>query len=197
MKNLFSLAVLATLLVLASCSKESITTEQTFPISEEEAHLPTDAVEALKLLKVKIAAEIPPAKEAINDDRDPCHSVFGVLGGYNQNQRVCNVIHSSTYGQITTGYYDGFTGYVSPPAVTLRTRNTQNESLYYWYGVYDYAKKKYAFTKSGWMGQYGGNAAEYAFDFTPNQWHNSRVFVWKNGKWNYVSGLWTMPFTNN
>lgn len=202
MKNITVFLLLLTTVVFTSCLKDTDTEllnhEQPTTTEIEESDLPIDAFNALQVLKSEMAAQVVPDRQPNEENRNSCN--FPYNSDYILHQDVCG-FSNNAYGSIRTGTMFVFSppiAMIRPPSVMLSSKTSNNEMLYYWVGVYDYAKGKYGYTKAGWGAM---TDAYYEFDFTPNKWHNSRVVVWQkdvsgNYGWRLVTSLWTMPFTN-
>lgn len=213
MRTLTGIILIATVL-FSSCTKENET-----PILENQLHttpteiteidLPAIAFEALQEVKMEMASETAPTRVIENEERNSCWGSFVLQGFYNYNQHTCGEYlyygnsNTRSYGHLYTGntvqhiLTSPPTTVIGNPEVVFETATASNQPLYYWFGVYDYAKGKYAYTKAGW----GDISGKHTFDFTPNKWHNSRIVVWAKDNsgqygWRLVQGLWTMPFSN-
>jgi len=210
MKTLTGILII-TIVLFSSCAKESedILNNQlhTTPTEITEFDLPADAFDALQEVKREMAAETVPDRETFDHERNNCLTNFVQQGFYHYHQSYCgsyNYDYVTSYGRLYTGYKktpvwgSSPTTYINgTPEVGFETATHSNQQKYYWFGVYDYAKGKYAYTKAGW----GKISGKHTFDFTPNQWHNSRILVWAkndtgNYGWRMVQGAWTMPFSN-
>jgi len=203
--------LLITALLFSSCTKEAedkILEEQALANTTEitETELPKAAFDALQELKTEMAAEVAPDRNETNERWDDCWDYAMIYADYNYHQNTCGTYtyYSYSHGHIYTGNtttwsptYPQPTLIYGPPQVGFSTETIPNELLYYWFGVYDYAKGEYAYTKASW----GDISGSYTFDFTANNWHNTRIVVWKRDNsgqygWRLIKGLWTMPFTN-
>jgi len=198
------------ILLLSSCAKETNETDilnhvPSNPTEITEAELPKAAFDALQEVKLEMAVATAPEREELDEERNSCWYYFGIPAHYAFNQNVCGN-HGTSYAHLYTGFFENYTPGTptTPPTVVygdpevgFASHTNSNETLYYWFGVYDYAKGKYAYTKAGW----GNISGRHTFDFTPNNWHNSRVVVWKQNNsgqysWQLIKSVWTMPFTN-
>ena len=198
--------LLITAILFSSCAKETV--EQT--INEqadataqviEEADLPKEAFDALQVLKEETAVAVAPERDEADYRWDDCWDFALVYSEYDYHQNTCGTYtyYSYSHGHLYTGnFVSMFPNQPNgAPQVGVSTETIPNENLYYWFGVYDYANNKYAYTKASW----GDISGSHTFNFTAGQWHNSRIVVWKRDNsgqygWRLIKSVWTMPFTN-